>query len=138
MDLKFKIITYIRAKSAESGPPLGTTLGNIGVNAIKFCKDFNEFTSELPSYFLLKVEINVFENKSYIFSIFLPSIGYFISILKKEEIIKDKNGFIYHIWYLDSTEFFKLVKFILPFYTLKKAALIANGSLVSANIDLKI
>lgn len=94
MDIKFKIITYIRANNAESGPPLGTTLGNIGINAIKFCKEFNEYTQDLPNYFLLKVQINIFENKSYTFIISLPSIGYFISILKKEEIIKDVHGFI--------------------------------------------
>ena len=34
-----KLTLYIRANNAESGPPLGTTLGNIGVNTIKFCKE---------------------------------------------------------------------------------------------------
>lgn len=137
MDLKFKIITYIRANTAESGPPLGTTLGNIGINAIKFCKEFNEYTQDLPNYFLLKVQINIFENKSYTFLIFLPSIGYFISILKKEEIIKDLHGFMYSNWYLTSSDFFKLVKFILPSYNLQQSIKIVSGSLVSANINLK-
>jgi large subunit ribosomal protein L11 len=138
MDIKFKIIIYIRANSADAGPPLGTTLGNIGINALKFCKEFNEFTQDLPNYFLVKVEIKIFENKSYTFLLFLPSIGYFLSILKKEEIIKDQNGYIYNIQYIDSIEFFKLVKFILPTYPLQKATSIIYGTLLAAGITLRI
>jgi len=53
---EYKIILniYIRSNSAEAVPPLGTTLGNIGVNALKFCKEFNEFTKDLPNYFFIK------------------------------------------------------------------------------------
>ena len=137
MDTKFKIIIYIRANSAEAGPPLGTTLGNIGVNALKFCKEFNEFTQELPTYFLLKVEINIIENKSYSFIISLPSIGYFISLLKKEEVFKDINGYIYTILYIDSDDIFKLAKFILPKYPLQLAMKIVSGTLLSGNIYIK-
>jgi len=27
---------------ADAVPPLGTVLGNLGINAVKFCKDFND------------------------------------------------------------------------------------------------
>ena len=52
MDLEIKNIIkiYILAQKAENSPPLGTILGNLGVNAIKFC-------SELMS--LLKVFLNI-------------------------------------------------------------------------------
>jgi len=83
---------YIRAGQAESGPPLGTVLGNIGVQTAKFCKEFNDFTKELPSYFLLKVRIIISENKSFSFTVKEPSVGYIISLLKKEEKIKKKDG----------------------------------------------
>ena len=49
------LIMYIRANMAEAGPPLGTTLGNVGVNTLKFCKEFNEFSKDLPNFFILKV-----------------------------------------------------------------------------------
>jgi ribosomal protein L11 len=91
MDVKYVIKIYINAQSAESTPPLGTVLGNIGVNAVKFCKEFNEFTSELPAYFQLVVTINIFENKSYTFTTEFGSLGYVINLLKMEmEFESDK------------------------------------------------
>jgi len=74
---------YIRAGKAQNGPPLGTILGNIGVATVKFVKEFNEFTNTLPDYFLLGVRIVVSENKSYTFSISMPSVGFILSLLKK-------------------------------------------------------
>ena len=34
-----KLVIYIRANNAKSGPPLGTTLGNIGVIPLNFVKN---------------------------------------------------------------------------------------------------
>lgn len=81
---------YIKAGQAETGPPLGTILGNIGVQTVKFCKEFNEYTKDLPYYFLLKVKITITENKSYTFVIEQPAVGSIINLLKKEEKIKKK------------------------------------------------
>ena len=52
-------IVYIMSHSAEASPPLGTILGNIGVNTVKFCTEFNKLTINIPSYLLLKVKINL-------------------------------------------------------------------------------
>jgi large subunit ribosomal protein L11 len=129
MEYKIKLNIYIRSKSAEAVPPLGTTLGNIGVNALKFCKEFNEFTQDLPNYFLLRVEILVTENKSYTFTVSLPPIGFLIYMLKKEEIIKDINGYTYTIAYIELEDLLKLAKFIFPTYDLIKSIKIIKGSL---------
>lgn len=86
--LKHSLSVYVNSQSADSGPPLGTVLGNLGVNAIKFCKDFNEFTSDLPSYFQLSVFISIFEDRSCNFKIFQPSTGYLISLLRFDRIVK--------------------------------------------------
>lgn len=79
---------FMRAQVLESGPPIGTVLGNIGINALKFCKEFNDYTKELPSYFVLKVVINILEDRSYIFKIYAPATGFIINLLKF-----DKNFF---------------------------------------------
>jgi|SRR5437868_110872 large subunit ribosomal protein L11 len=132
-----KLILYIRANSAKIGPPLGTTLGNIGVNTAKFVKEFNELTKELPNYFLLKVIILVSENKSFIFNIELPSIGFFCSLLKKEEKIKDNSGLIHTNIYINLEDFLKLAKFKFPTYNIKKALKIIKGSLLNSKISIK-
>jgi len=74
-DVKHIINITIKAQSAESGPPLGTVLGNIGVNAIKFAKDFNEFTVDLPNYFKVNVKIFIYINNNYKFIVKMPKIS---------------------------------------------------------------
>jgi large subunit ribosomal protein L11 len=88
MKVLYFIEIFLRSQMAETGPPLGTILGNLGLNTVKFCKEFNDFTSELPSYFLLKVKISVFEDKSFSFFIGLPSVGFILGLLKFERIVK--------------------------------------------------
>src|SRR5579885_2751001 len=108
------LILYIKAGQAESGPPLGTILGNIGVQTVKFCKEFNDFTKDLPTYFILKVKISISENKSFSFTIEEPSIGFIISLLKKEEIIKKKDGTQLVLHYVSFEDIIKLAKFKFP------------------------
>jgi len=133
-----KLSLYIKAGQAESGPPLGTILGNIGVQTVKFCKEFNDFTKELPLYFLLRVNIIVAENKSFIFNIKEPSIGFIISLLKKEEKIIRKNGIEDTIFYVYFEDIIKLAKFKFPDLNLERSISIIKGSLYSSNIQIKI
>jgi large subunit ribosomal protein L11 len=130
------LIMYIRANMAEAGPPLGTTLGNVGVNTLKFCKEFNEFSKDLPNFFILKVNIAITENKNFNFSTFLPSVGFLIFLLKKEFVFNNINGSIISFFYITLTDFLKLAKFKFPFYDLKKSTKILKGSLLSAKIKI--
>lgn len=132
-----QLVLYIRANSAKSGPPLGTTLGNIGVNTMKFCKEFNEYTKDLPNYFLLKVTIIISENKNFTFTVDLPSVGFLIYMVKKQEIYKDVNGTTQQINYITLEDFLKIAKFKFPAYNLKKSLNIIKGSLLSSNIIVK-
>src|ERR1700754_2987694 len=134
MKNNIKLILYIKAGQAESGPPLGTILGNIGVQTVKFCKEFNDFTKELPTYFFLKVTILILENKNFTFSVELPSIGFIISLLKKEEKIKKKDGTIFSSYYIFFEDLVKLAIFKFPNYNLERSINIIKGSLYSSNI----
>jgi large subunit ribosomal protein L11 len=133
-----KLVLYIKAGQAETGPPLGTILGNIGVQTVKFCKEFNDFTKELPIYFILKVKIFIAENKTFTFNIEEPSIGFIISILKKEEIIKKKDGTEETLHYIFFDDLIKLAKFKFPNFNLKRSINIIKGSLYSSKIKIKI
>jgi ribosomal protein L11 len=79
---------FLMSQKAEPIPPLGTILGNIGVNTIKFCEEFNTYTKNLPNYFLVKVTLNIYENRSFVFNIKNPSTGFLLNLLKIEKTIQ--------------------------------------------------
>ena len=88
-----KFSMFLRSKNVDSGPPLSTILGNYGVNTIAFCKEFNEFTKELPNYFLLEVIIVINSDRTFNFSIKEPTIAFLLKlVVKKIEIFKKGSG----------------------------------------------
>jgi len=127
--VKHIITLKIFANGAESTPPLGTVLGNLGVNAVKFCKEFNEFTSELPGYFQLNVKIYIYEAKNFTFEVELPSIGFLISLLKIEDLDNNKEKILL-------SEIIMLAQFKFPLYSLAYSLPIIFGSLNSTKIEL--
>jgi len=87
IDTSNKFSIYLRMGSVESGPPLSTILGNFGINTVKFVKDLNEYTSELPTYFLLVVNVVINSDKSYKFEINEPSVTQLLRILSRKKQI---------------------------------------------------
>lgn len=93
-----KIKTFsivLRSGKVESGPPLSTILGNFGINTVKFVKDFNEFTKDLPDYFLLVVIIDIFNDKSYNFLLKEPSVSLLLRLVSfdKDFLVKGSGGY---------------------------------------------
>jgi len=139
MKPKFIKKVFIRAQSADPSPPLGTVLGNLGVNTVSFCTTFNLATKTIPTYFLLKVTINIFENKTTSFLVNLPSTGYFLGLLKIDvtrkvriaDKIQDKI-----VSCIKINEVAKLAKFKFPFLSLKLAIFIIFGSVKAMNLTL--
>lgn len=84
MEVKHRLQLYIQSQTADAAPPLGTVLGNLGVNTVTFCKEFNAYTAELPSYFTLSVRIEVFSNRSYRFSLGPLPLGSLLPLLSTE------------------------------------------------------
>ena len=87
---------FLRSNKVESGPPLSTILGNFGINTVKFVKDFNDYTQDLPDYFLLVVNVNIFNDKTYLFYLNEPSTSFLLRVVsfEKEFLIKGSGGFI--------------------------------------------
>jgi ribosomal protein L11 len=95
-NLEIKKILYIKSQAAQAIPPLGTVLGNSGVNTVKFCEEFNKFTIGLPTYIVVKVIININENRTFSFTVDGFSIPFALKILKfKKNSIVFKNHMIF-------------------------------------------
>ena len=85
---------FLRSNSLEAGPPLTTILGNLGINTTKFCSEFNDFTKSLPNYFLLKINITIFSDKTFIFVVNKPTSTFLLRLLsyEKSKLIKKSGG----------------------------------------------
>ena len=84
----------LRMGKIEAGPPLSTILGNYGLNTVKICKELNEYTKDLPNFFLLEVEVIIFIDKTYKFNVFEPSTSLLLRLVskKKEVLVKTSGG----------------------------------------------
>jgi len=130
---------YLVANGAEPAPPLGTILGNIGANASSFCTSFNNRTSELPSYFSLKVTIFVYTNKSTQFILDLPSTTYFLGLLKFDRTIKIRLTDRFHekiISCVDLYSILQLAKLKFPNKPLHLAFKTILGSVYSMGLTI--
>ena len=56
----------IRAGQATPAPPVGTALGQHGVNIMDFCKQYNDATQQLAGQ-VIPVELTIFEDRSFTF-----------------------------------------------------------------------
>jgi large subunit ribosomal protein L11 len=132
-------IIYIRSQSAEAAPPLGTILGNIGVNTVKFCDEFNKFTVKLPNFLVVKVKININDNKTFSFNLLSLSITYLLKILKYKKIIKvSVFDRIYEkeIMCINLKDILVLCLFKFPKKDLKESFNIFNGIIKSMNLKI--
>lgn len=135
-DIKHKKSLYIKAQGADPSPPLGTILGNIGVNTVNFCNVFNTYTNTLPNYFLLKVNINIFDNRTFIFTTSLPTLGFICNLLKFEKIIKIKINDRMHdklIMCINLYSLLKLIQFKYGFINFNNLSIV-KGVIKSMNL----
>ena len=56
----------IRAAQATPAPPVGTALGQHGVNIMEFCRQYNEQTQQLAGQ-VIPVEMTIYEDRSFTF-----------------------------------------------------------------------
>ena len=56
----------IRAGEATPAPPVGTALGQHGVNIMDFCKQYNDATQQFRGQ-VIPVELTIYEDRSFTF-----------------------------------------------------------------------
>lgn len=81
-DIKAKIKLQIPGGAATPAPPVGSSLGQQGVNIMDFCKQFNAQTAGRKGE-TVPVEIVVYTDKSFVFTVKTPPAT---------ELIKKKIG----------------------------------------------
>jgi len=101
---------------------------------------FNHFTKNLPTYFLLKAVIFIFDNRSATFKVALPSTSFILNLLKFEKIVRvsEKNKLNEKvISCVLLSEVIALSKFKFPYLSLDKSFKMIYGNLKSMNIVIK-
>jgi len=69
--VKAIIKLQIPAGKANPAPPVGSALGQHGVNIMQFCKEYNDRTSSQAGS-IIPAQITVFEDRSYTFITKMP------------------------------------------------------------------
>ena len=78
----------IQAGKANPAPPVGSALGQYGVNIMGFCKEYNDRTAS-QSGSIIPAEITVFEDRSFTFITKMPPIT---DLLKKALEVEKGTG----------------------------------------------
>ncbi|KAJ1617350.1 60S ribosomal protein L19, mitochondrial-like protein [Pavlovales sp. CCMP2436] len=68
----------IPAGKATPQPPVGSALGQRGLNIMSFCKEFNDKTSEYAALVPVPVVITAYKDRSFTFIIKTPPVSYFL------------------------------------------------------------
>src|SRR5262249_9296802 len=74
-----KVRFLVPAQNATISPPIGPILGQFGINIMDFCKQFNERSKYIESDVLVFVDLTLFKNKSFAFSIRTPPVSFLIT-----------------------------------------------------------
>lgn len=69
----------VPAQNATISPPIGPILGQFGINIMDFCKQFNERSKYIEQDTLVFVDLVLFKNKSFNFSIRTPPISFLVN-----------------------------------------------------------
>ena len=137
MEIKHRLQLYIQSQTADAAPPLGTVLGNLGVNTVNFCKEFNSYTAELPSYFTLSVNLQILSNRSYRFSVGRLPLGPLLQLLSQEvPTPKGKKDGPYRAMALRQA--IQLARWQYPTLDLPRSFPLLLGTLRSARIFVKL
>lgn len=86
--IKIIVKLQIPAGAANPAPPVGPALGQHGLNIQEFCTKFNEASKDKMGD-IIPVEITVYENRSYNFTMKTPPAA---ELIKKLAKIKKGSG----------------------------------------------
>jgi len=78
----------ITAAQATPAPPVGTALGQHGVNIMEFCKQYNDATQQFAGQ-IIPVELTIYEDRSFSFVLKQPPAA---ELIRKAAGIEKGSG----------------------------------------------
>uniref|UniRef100_A0A7S0PW45 Large ribosomal subunit protein uL11m n=1 Tax=Coccolithus braarudii TaxID=221442 RepID=A0A7S0PW45_9EUKA len=72
----FRLI--VPAGKATPQPPVGSALGQRGLNLMNFCKAFNDQTASFTQGVPMQVRVSAFADRSFTFTVQRPTTSYFL------------------------------------------------------------
>jgi large subunit ribosomal protein L11 len=78
----------IRAAQATPAPPVGTALGQHGVNIMEFCRQYNEQTQQYAGQ-VIPAELTIYEDRSFTFILKQPPAA---ELIKQAASIEKGSG----------------------------------------------
>ena len=83
-----KVKLQIKAGAATPAPPVGTALGQHGVNIMEFCKQYNDATQQFAGQ-IIPVELTIYEDRSFSFVLKQPPAA---ELIRKAAGIEKGSG----------------------------------------------
>jgi large subunit ribosomal protein L11 len=83
----------IKAGAATPAPPVGTALGQHGVNIMDFCRQYNEATQQFAGQ-IIPVELTIYEDRSFTFVTKQPPAAELIKVaagIEKGSDVPNRN-----------------------------------------------
>ncbi len=117
------------ATKVTAGPPIGPILGQQGIPIMDFCKAFNNDTISYNKELPLRVAMTVFNDKTYKYTIGMPSTMFFIKTIQKHT--QQKNISILWVY-----EIARIKSVDLPGYDIQSICKMILSTIKSAKITV--
>ena len=136
-EIKAKIKLLIAGGAATPAPPVGSALGQQGVNIMDFCKQFNAKTADKKGQ-TLPVVITVYTDKKFDFIVKMPPAS---DLIKKKARVEKGSSRpntqkVAKLTWADVEEIAKIKMVDLNANSLEQAKLIIAGTARSMGIDV--
>lgn len=136
-EVKAKVKLQIQGGSATPAPPVGSSLGQHGVNIMDFCKQFNAKTADRKGQ-TVPVEITIYVDRSFDFVVKTPPVSELIR--KKANVAKGSSRphdqKVGKITWKDVEEIARIKLPDLNAFDVEQAKKIVAGSARSMGIDV--
>ena len=135
-----KVSMQLPAGAANPAPPVGTVLGQRGVNLMEFCKTFNAKTEKLEKNMPTPVVISIYKDKSFSLQIKTPPVSYLLMKAAKIKKGAMKPGMEDEVGFITKDQALEIAKQKMPDLNtndIEKALKSVTGSARSINLGIK-